>query len=328
VPATSSARGRVSRDAGFRVADLDPHYLDDPKWRKLLRRLDGDVHTLNAAVVLHVALIARSWGSGERLAPDEALPYWSEPDPDLIRAMAEVGLVDADGRLPEATWLNWTRAAVQRQATRQFEGKVGGLVAHGLPRDEAIRRAEAELRMAAPPSVKPRPPSTPLDGGLPEPSVPSSPTVPSVPAAAAGSEEKRRRARSSATDGGARRTGRADAQAAAALMKKNRADPMAAIRATLGHLAVPELVAGRGTHVIASASLASSALARLRERGIADGGDTEEAERAIGELLGERPVAAVLAAITQASETAADLADVAAIAAALLAGTSPAQGAA
>jgi hypothetical protein len=80
--------------------------------------------------------------------------------------------------------------------------------------------------------------------------------------------------------------------------------------------------------VIASASLASSALARLRERGIADGGDTEEAERAIGELLGERPVAAVLAAITQASETAADLADVAAIAAALLAGTSPAQGAA
>ncbi len=139
----------MSRDDGFKVADIDTGLPADPKVVALARRLRGGIRTA-AAMGLHEALLLASWRLGERVTIDEALPAWFLDDPgDLVAALRDVRLIDAEGRIPERAWAGWFGPALDRRFGNDFGRVVGGLVAHGMPREEAVveaRRRQTEIR--------------------------------------------------------------------------------------------------------------------------------------------------------------------------------------
>src|SRR4051794_18579334 len=98
-PAPMPGPQPVSREDGFRVADVDAGLLDDPKMRHLWRRLQ-DPATMAQAALLYVAVILASWGAGDRRTADEAAPIWLDPSGDLLSALQEAGLLDGDGLIP------------------------------------------------------------------------------------------------------------------------------------------------------------------------------------------------------------------------------------
>lgn len=159
----------MSRDGGFPIADLDVGLLDDPKVRTLVRST-RDEAIVARCMVAFIAVILASWRQGERVTLDEAAPLWLTGLDDLAERLRDAGLLDADGRVPEKSWIGWFGPASDRRATRRFEGAVNGLVSHGMTREAAIR--EAKRRQSEVTSELPL-------GDL-DPSVPSVPSVPTV----------------------------------------------------------------------------------------------------------------------------------------------------
>ena len=108
----------MSRDAGFTIADLDTRLLRDAKFRALRRHLTLQAERTEA-VTLYVAVLLESWEAGERLTLDEATPEWVNPTPAVAQALVTVGLLNEDGRIPEAAWNSWfVTAAERRQISR------------------------------------------------------------------------------------------------------------------------------------------------------------------------------------------------------------------
>lgn len=108
----------MSRDAGFTIADLDTGLLRDAKFRALRRDLTLQAERTEA-VTLYVAVLLESWEAGERLTLDEATPEWMNPTSGVAQALITVGLLDEDGRIPEAAWNSWfVTAAERRQISR------------------------------------------------------------------------------------------------------------------------------------------------------------------------------------------------------------------
>jgi hypothetical protein len=166
----------MSRDDGFKVADTDTGLHADPKVVALARKLGGGIRTA-AAMSLYEAVRLASWRLGERVAIEEALPAWFLDDPsDLVAALRQARLVDDEGRIPEHAWVSWFGPALDRRLGADFGRIVGGLVAHGMTKEEAIiearrRQAESRARLLGPAS---QPGSTTR-----LPSVPSVPPIPS-----------------------------------------------------------------------------------------------------------------------------------------------------
>jgi len=136
----------MTRDAGLPRADIDTSLFDDPKVVALVRRLK-DSFQIMVHVGLYQAVVLKSWRAGERLTLDEAAPAWWLEPTDEVRANLEVvGLLDAEGRIPEKAFESWYRPAEKRYAQRREAGSRGG-------------RATARQRVDSPPSATP--PATP-----------------------------------------------------------------------------------------------------------------------------------------------------------------------
>lgn len=160
----------MSRDDGFAIADIDTGLLADPKIVALARRLRDPVQTA-AHVALYVGLILESWGAGERLTFDAALPAWWLEDAGAIRAnLAGVGLIDESGRLPDHAWTGWYEPARNRREARRAAGSKGGQTkprSSNAPTSLKPRSSDAQatLNPTGPTGpVRPRPaePSPPL----------------------------------------------------------------------------------------------------------------------------------------------------------------------
>lgn len=139
----------MSRDQGFTTADVHVGLLDDPKVRKLWRRLK-DPAAMDAAIVTYLAVLLGSWAAGERVTAEDVAPLWAG-DLDLS-ALQHVGLLDPEGRIPEHAWSSWFGTA-----------------------DERREKARARWRAWAE-----RNRTQPFANGLPMSTVPTVPTVPTV----------------------------------------------------------------------------------------------------------------------------------------------------
>ena len=132
----------MSRDEGFRVADLDTGVGDDPKVVALARRLRDPGQTA-AHLGLYVALIAKSWGAGQRLTLADAAPAWWLDDVEPIREnLAAVGLLDADGRIPDHAWSSWYSPAAERLERTRERWRRGNARRH---RDATARSQRGDI---------------------------------------------------------------------------------------------------------------------------------------------------------------------------------------
>ena len=142
----------MSRGDGFRTADIDTGLLDDAKMRALWRRLRGSGMSMADAVVVYVAVMLASWRTGERVTADDATPHYVNPDglTDLLAEMAAVGLLDSEYRIPLHVWARWYGPAYVRTEAKRGGGRIAGLMAHGMTREEAIEEALRRQSQAMP----------------------------------------------------------------------------------------------------------------------------------------------------------------------------------
>lgn len=160
----------MTRTSGFPVADLDVGLMNDPKVKALVRR-QHDEKLSTKSLLLYLTLVLESWGAGERLTLDQAAPLWITGDLATLAADLEaVGLVDADGRLPETSWTSWYGVADSRRTASRNGGVEGN------------RRRYSREPIGTRSGTDPRS----------DRSVPTVPTVPTVPRADAREAKKPR----------------------------------------------------------------------------------------------------------------------------------------
>jgi hypothetical protein len=138
----------MTRGDGFTTADIDTGLLDDAKMRHLWRLL-RDPATMARAVVVYTAAVLASWRTGDRVTAEDAAPLWNDPA-DLLAPLVTVGLLDAEHRVPLHVWTAWYGPAYARTEAKRGGGRIAGLMAHGMTRDQAI--AEALRRKSLTPS--------------------------------------------------------------------------------------------------------------------------------------------------------------------------------
>lgn len=116
----------MSRDDGFRNADIDVGMFADPKVVALVRRV-RDPQRAAAHLTLYLALVLQCWNEGARLTFDETLPaWWLEGADDARRDLTDVGLIDHEGRIPVRSWASWFGVAWERREKRRASGAEGG----------------------------------------------------------------------------------------------------------------------------------------------------------------------------------------------------------
>lgn len=173
----------MSREDGFSVADHAVRFLRDPKVVRALRRAGPE------SVIAYIAVRDASWENGRRICFDDAvdpLPFTLD-DPESVRAvLADVGLLDAEGCIPEKTWTDWFGSAWTQRAQNR----------------ERWRTAKANQR-----SPRGVPPDS--NGSPHLPTVPLSPSVPSIPVREDGSKGPMRTLRETLTSMGLRPEGEA-----------------------------------------------------------------------------------------------------------------------
>jgi len=153
----------MSRDDGFAIADVDAGLYADPKVVALARRL-RDPRSAAVHVALYEALVLGSWGAGERITFEEALPAWWLEDVDDVRAnLAAVGLVDVDGRIPDHAWEAWFQPAWDRRETRRAKARKGGLARPRPGSESAPSTTGADSKHAPRQPVRPSVRSVPAD---------------------------------------------------------------------------------------------------------------------------------------------------------------------
>jgi hypothetical protein len=133
----------------------------------------------------YMALLGESWVSQQRVTLDDAwLPTLHPVKVDEARrALMDVGLIDADGYIPDDSWTEWALPAFARIKAKSEGGKKGAAIRHGrdIPSDDGEpdqweslgiptadpRHVDAPSQPASQPS-HPRPashPTTPGDSG-------------------------------------------------------------------------------------------------------------------------------------------------------------------
>lgn len=150
----------MSRDDGFPIADVDVRLLDDAKFRALWRRL-RDPGGMYQATTLYLSVILASWSAGERVTLNEAVPTWADPYEGIVAELEAVGLIDADGRLPEHAWDGWFGPAHARREERREAGRRGGLARAAASR--ATAEPEHSRGEALPVRTVPSVPSGPTE---------------------------------------------------------------------------------------------------------------------------------------------------------------------
>jgi len=117
----------MSRDDGFRIADVATGLMADPKVVALARRLRDSGATANH-VMLFTAVILASWDAGRRVTLDQAAPAWWLDDLGPFGAnLTAEGLLDEQGCIPTDTWGRWFGPARDRRAEFRARASRGGL---------------------------------------------------------------------------------------------------------------------------------------------------------------------------------------------------------
>lgn len=161
----------MARDDGFRIADVQTTYLNDAKVKRLWWLLEADLDRMNHALMLHLATILASWESGRRRSIDEAAPVWLAIRDDLVGALIEAKLLDAERRIPARSWSEHFGPARRRKTARVESGRLGGLASGKARRSDASATPNPSGRQAGPssPSVLPDRPAPrarpPTEGG-------------------------------------------------------------------------------------------------------------------------------------------------------------------
>jgi hypothetical protein len=106
----------VSRSGGFLRADISVALLRDPKVRRVRAMRGGDT-----AVLTYLGIVLASWEAGERLTAAEA------GESARLTYLLEVGMLDAELRVPENVWEDWFGPAERRREARAEAGRLGGL---------------------------------------------------------------------------------------------------------------------------------------------------------------------------------------------------------
>lgn len=150
----------MSRDDGFTIADMSVAFFRDRKVRQLRSRgPEGAV-----AILIYVGIVLSSWEDGERLTLWESdVPF--TPTAKRVAMLREVGMLDAEDRVPEAIWAAWFGPAQARKQERREAGRRGG--------QAKARKARATSNDVAEPVATPYPsvplrtvvPPTPTAGG-------------------------------------------------------------------------------------------------------------------------------------------------------------------
>jgi hypothetical protein len=117
------------RPVWFQVANLDVDRLHDGdgKVRALWRRVAGDEAVMARCLAAHEATFAKSWKTGRRVTLEEAAPFWLSDLDQLLDVLAAVELLDAEGRIPEASWERWYGPARDRVLRKRQGGLAGAI---------------------------------------------------------------------------------------------------------------------------------------------------------------------------------------------------------
>jgi hypothetical protein len=116
----------MNREDGFPIADIDVGLFHDPKVIALARGA-RDERVTAARLALYLGLVLQSWAAGDRVTLDEAIPAWWMGDLEDDRgALCDVGLIDAESRIPDTAWTGWYIPAFDRREKRRQSGAEGG----------------------------------------------------------------------------------------------------------------------------------------------------------------------------------------------------------
>jgi len=149
----------VSSRDGLARADVDTGLYSDPKVKALARLQRGPVRTA-ATMTLYVATVLESWAENDRVSAEDAMPAWYLADyVDLVSDLTTVGLLDADGMIPEATLDRWldgvrTRIASGRAAADKRWGRNGS--AMGTHREPNTQPASQKKPARSAPALRER----------------------------------------------------------------------------------------------------------------------------------------------------------------------------
>ncbi len=148
----------MNREDGFPIADIDVGLFHDPKVIALVRAVK-DERCAMVHLGLYQSLVLASWGAGDRLVLDEALPAWWMGDVEPTRAaLLAAKLIDAESRVPVASWESWYVPAYDRREKRRQSGAEGGRRSW-QSRSDKRRRSTAE----GTPNPSDRPADRPTD---------------------------------------------------------------------------------------------------------------------------------------------------------------------
>lgn len=118
----TALEGRVSRDDGFPIADIDVGILRDVKIRRLGRHVAAE--EVAPTTLLYLAVVLSSWEEGYRLSVDEA-DAPQPATPEQVAALKATGLLDSEGKVPLQAWEGWFRPAWQRREKKRAGGAEG-----------------------------------------------------------------------------------------------------------------------------------------------------------------------------------------------------------
>jgi hypothetical protein len=141
----------MTRGEGFQTADIDTGLLDDAKMRHLWRLL-RDPATMARAVVAYEAAVLASWRTGDRITAEDAAPFWDDPA-ELLAPLVAAGLLDNEHRVPLHVWTAWYGPAYARTEAKRGGGRIAGLMAHGMTRDEAVAEALRRKGQTSPEAI-------------------------------------------------------------------------------------------------------------------------------------------------------------------------------
>lgn len=146
----------MSRDDGFAVMDVSTGYVDDPKWRKLVRYAP---ELLGPAFIAYTATMAESWRAGRRVTIDDAWPTLIDYSKPAVDALRHVGLLDSHGHVQSRAWRGWFGPAkTRRDASRDRWAK-----ANAKRREEAALLPRGSSEVTASPVPLRTVPSVPTE---------------------------------------------------------------------------------------------------------------------------------------------------------------------
>jgi hypothetical protein len=151
----------MARDDGFAIADVSTAIIHDTKFGSLYRVLK-DPGQQARAFTIYVATVTGSWAAGQQVTADDVIPWWMDDPAPALAGLVQVGLLDADHRIPDHAWASWFGPAWERREAKREGGRRGGQASwqvrsEGKPKHSSSRPS-GELNPSDP-SARPSDPS-------------------------------------------------------------------------------------------------------------------------------------------------------------------------